>query len=75
MSPAQGKLEHAEKYMSVALSEAVKGCGTDDPITAGARQNLAEQYILAKKYDLTLPLYNEASLAAQRFLCRQERWH
>ena len=75
MSPAQGKLEDAETYMSAALSEAIKGFGTDDPNTAGARQNLAEQYLLAKKYDLALPLYNEASLAAHPFLCRQELWH
>ncbi|CAL5222635.1 g5030 [Coccomyxa viridis] len=54
------KLEDAEKFMSAALSEAVKGFGMDDPHTAAARQNLAEQYRVMHKYDLALPLYNEA---------------
>ena len=45
--------------MTAALSEAIKGFGTDDPHTAAARQNLAEQYRVMQKYDLALPLYNE----------------
>ena len=46
-------------YMSAALSEAIKGFGADEPHTAAARQNLAEQYRVMRKYDLALPLYNE----------------
>ena len=45
--------------MTAALSEAIKGFGADDPHTAAARQNLAEQYRVMRKYDLALPLYNE----------------
>ncbi|CAK0783823.1 hypothetical protein CVIRNUC_007023 [Coccomyxa viridis] len=54
------KLEDAEKYMSAALSEAIKGFGDDDPHVAAARQNLAEQYRVMHKYNLALPLYNQA---------------
>ena len=62
MQPQQ-KLEDAEKYMTAALSEAVKGFGMDDPHTAAAHQNLAEQYRVMGKYDLALPLYNEVTCA------------
>ena len=57
----QHKLEDAEKYMSAALSEAIKGFGSDDPHVAAARQNLAEQYRVMHKYDMALPLYNEVT--------------
>ena len=56
---SQHKLEDAEKYMSAALSEAIKGFGNDDPHVAAARQNLAEQYRVMHKYDLALPLYDK----------------
>ena len=46
----QQKLEEAERYMTAALSEAIKGFGADDPHTAAARQNLAEQYRVMRKY-------------------------
>lgn len=64
----QRKLEDAEKYMTAALSEAVKGFGMDDPHTAAARQNLAEQYRVMRKYDLALPLYNEVSSGCRPLL-------
>ena len=47
--------------MSIALSEAIKGFGTDDPHTAEARQNLADRYWEMQKYDLAVPLYIEVS--------------
>ena len=55
----QRKLEDAEKYMTAALAEAIKGFGDDDPHVAAARQNLAEQYRVMQKYDMALPLYNQ----------------
>ncbi len=78
----QHKLEDAEKYMTAALSEAVKGFGTDDPHTAAARQNLAEQYRLMHKYDLALPLYNEVNsgcnllfnMGHSAFACNAPLW-
>lgn len=62
MTCLQRKLEDAEKYMSAALSEAIKGFGSEDPHVAAACQNLAEQYRVMQKYDLALPLYNQACL-------------
>ena len=47
--------------MRLALSEAIKGFGTDDPHTAEARQNLADRYWKMQKYDLAVPLYIEVS--------------
>ena len=66
----QHKLEDAEKYMSAALSEAIKGFGDDDPHVAAARQNLAEQYRVMHKYNLALPLYNKVrSTCCQDLIC------
>jgi len=53
--------------MSAALSEAIKGFGSDDPHVAAARQNLAEQYRVMHKYDMALPLYNEV-ITQPRFI-------
>lgn len=58
----QQKLKDAEKHMSVALTEAIKGYGADDPHTAEARQNLADRYWEMHKYDLAVPLYEEVSV-------------
>ena len=58
----QRKLKDAEQYMSAALSEAIKGFGSDDPHTAEARQNLADHYSVMHKYDLAVPLYEEVSV-------------
>ena len=55
----QQKHEDAEEYMSLALSEAIKGFGSDHPRTAEARQNLADHYGVMHKYDLAIPLYIE----------------
>ena len=64
----QHKLEDAEKYMSAALSEAIKGFGDDDPHVAAARQNLAEQYRVMHKYNSALPLYNRVRSACRPYL-------
>ena len=57
----QQKLEDAERYMKLALSEATKGFGSDHPNTAEACQNLADHYRAMHKYDLALLLYIEVS--------------
>ncbi|CAL5222638.1 g5033 [Coccomyxa viridis] len=53
------KLEDAEESLSIALSEAIKGFGSDHPHTEEARQNLADHYGKMHKYDLAVPLYIE----------------
>ena len=63
--------------MSAALSEAIKGFGSDDPHVAAARQNLAEQYRVMHKYDMALPLYNEVIHSHASSLwrgCQASRW-
>ena len=40
----QGRYEDAEKYLTAALGEAIKGFGIDDHFTAVARMQLAEHY-------------------------------
>ena len=57
----QRKLEDAEESLSIALSEAIKGFGSDHPHTEEARQNLADHYGKMHKYDLAVPLYIEVS--------------
>ncbi len=62
--------------MSLALSEAIKGYGTDDPHTAEARQKLADHYGVMHNYDLAVPRYVEVSAvlrsaSSQAVVCYQ----
>ena len=71
----QQKHEDAEKYMSLALSEAIKGSGSGHPHTAEARQNfllnLADHYGVMHKYDLAIPLYIEVGTVLRFASLRQ----
>ncbi len=57
----QGDFKRAERLLKLALDEATKGFGPDDPHVAAARQNLAELYRVSRQYDLAGPLYEEVS--------------
>ena len=66
----QGKHEDAEKYLTAALGEAIKGFGIDDPFTAAARMQLAEHYAYRHLYELAVPLYDEVKHCSNSWPCQ-----
>ena len=57
MDAIQGKLEDAERWLRVAMQEAVEGFGDDTPHVAAAMNNLAECLRLQGRFSEAEPMY------------------